>query len=63
MTVYSRITVSHHHPLRKRDATRILRGRLFRPSDLRLKNEFAELQDTFNDMADRIEREMALREV
>lgn len=28
---------------------------------LRLKNEFAELQDTFNDMAQRIEAEMALR--
>ena len=30
--------------------------------DLNLKNEFKELQDTFNDMADRIERETELRE-
>ena len=30
--------------------------------DLKLKNEFAELQKTFNDMAERIERETALRE-
>lgn len=30
--------------------------------DLKLKNEFAELQKTFNDMAGRIERETALRE-
>lgn len=65
MTVYSRITASAiTTPLRKlRDATRILReGDYSVRVDLRLKNEFAELQDTFNDMADRIEREMALRE-
>jgi signal transduction histidine kinase len=30
--------------------------------DLKLKNEFAELQKTFNDMAGRIERETALRQ-
>ena len=30
--------------------------------DLKFKNEFAELQKTFNDMAERIERETALRE-
>jgi signal transduction histidine kinase len=29
--------------------------------DLRLKNEFAELQNTFNDMAARIEHEISLR--
>jgi len=29
--------------------------------DLRLKNEFAELQDTFNDKADRIGHEISLR--
>ncbi|HHZ00348.1 MAG TPA: HAMP domain-containing histidine kinase, partial [Tissierellia bacterium] len=29
--------------------------------DLRLKNEFAQLQNTFNDMAARIEHEISLR--
>ena len=55
----ARITV----PLRKlSDGTRLLReGDYSARVDLRLKNEFAELQNTFNDMAARIEREMSLR--
>jgi signal transduction histidine kinase len=63
--VYSKITAAAIlTPLRKlRDATRLLReGDYSVRVDLKLKNEFAELQDTFNAMADKIEREMALRE-
>jgi HAMP domain-containing protein len=62
--IYSRITASSILiPLRKlRDGTRLLReGDYSARVDLRLKNEFAELQDTFNDMAARIEHEISLR--
>ncbi|NLU51756.1 MAG: HAMP domain-containing histidine kinase [Clostridiaceae bacterium] len=62
--IYSRITAaSITVPLKKlRDGTRLLReGDYSARVDLRLKNEFAELQDTFNDMAARIEREISLR--
>lgn len=62
--VYSRITAAGITvPLRKLcDGTRLLReGDYSVRVDLRLNNEFAELQNTFNDMAGRIELEMALR--
>lgn len=62
--IYSRITAaSITVPLRKLcDGTRLLReGDYSTRVDLRLKNEFAELQDTFNDMAARIEHEISLR--
>ena len=62
--VFSRITASGiTKPLRKLcDATRLLReGDYSVRIDLRLNNEFAELQATFNDMAAKIEHEMALR--
>jgi len=61
---YSRITAAGITvPLRKlRDGTRLLReGDYSARVDLRLKNEFAELQNTFNDMAARIEHEISLR--
>lgn len=50
-------------PLRKlSEGTRLLReGDYSARVDLHLKNEFAELQTTFNDMAERIELESALR--
>lgn len=50
-------------PLRKlSDGTRLLReGDYSARVVLRLKNEFSELQNTFNDMAARIEHEIALR--
>ncbi|HOQ10535.1 MAG TPA: HAMP domain-containing sensor histidine kinase [Syntrophomonadaceae bacterium] len=62
--VYSKLTAaSITVPLRKLiEGTRLLReGDYSARVDLRLKNEFAELQDTFNDMAARIEHEMSLR--
>ncbi|HOQ75536.1 MAG TPA: ATP-binding protein [Thermoclostridium sp.] len=62
--IYSRITAARITvPLRKLcDGTRLLReGDYSARVDLRLKNEFAELQDTFNDMAARIEHEISLR--
>jgi len=62
--IYSRITAaSITVPLKKlRDGTMLLReGDYSARVDLRLKNEFAELQDTFNDMAARIEHEISLR--
>ena len=62
--VYSRITAAGITvPLRKlSDGTRLLReGDYSARVDLRLNNEFAELQNTFNDMAARIEYEMTLR--
>jgi len=62
--IYSRITAaSITVPLQKlRDGTMLLReGDYSARVDLRLKNEFAELQDTFNDMAARIEHEISLR--
>jgi signal transduction histidine kinase len=62
--VYARITAAGITvPLRKlRDGTRLLReGDYSARVDLRLKNEFSELQDTFNDMAARIEHEISLR--
>ena len=62
--IYSRITAaSITVPLQKlRDGTMLLReGDYSARVDLRLKNEFAELQNTFNDMAARIEHEISLR--
>ena len=62
--IYSKITAaSITVPLQKlRDGTMLLReGDYSARVDLRLKNEFAELQDTFNDMAARIEHEISLR--
>jgi len=62
--IYSKITAaSITVPLRKLcDGTRLLReGDYSVRVDLRLKNEFAELQSTFNDMAARIEQEISLR--
>jgi signal transduction histidine kinase len=62
--IYSKITAaSITVPLKKLcDGTRLLReGDYSVRVDLRLKNEFAELQNTFNDMAARIEHETALR--
>lgn len=62
--VYARITATGITvPLQKlRDGTRLLReGDYSARVDLHLKNEFAELQETFNDMAARIEEETALR--
>jgi signal transduction histidine kinase len=62
--IYSRLTAARITiPLKKLcDGTRLLReGDYSARVDLRLKNEFAELQNTFNDMAARIEREIALR--
>lgn len=62
--IYSRITAAGITiPLKKlRDGTILLReGDYSARVDLHLKNEFAELQDTFNDMAARIEHEISLR--
>jgi signal transduction histidine kinase len=61
---YSRVTAaSITVPLKKLcEGTRLLReGDYSVRVDLRLKNEFAELQDTFNEMAARIEQEISLR--
>lgn len=63
--IYSRVTAAKITvPLKKLcEGTRLLReGDYSARVDLRLKNEFAELQDTFNDMAARIEHEVALRQ-
>lgn len=62
--IYSRITAAAITvPLQKLcDGTRLLReGDYSVRVDLRLKNEFAQLQNTFNDMAARIEHEISLR--
>lgn len=62
--IYSKITASKITvPLKKlTDGTRLLReGDYSARVDLRLKNEFAELQNTFNDMAARIGHEITLR--
>jgi len=62
--IYSRITAAGITvPLQKLcDGTRLLReGDYSARVDLHLKNEFAELQDTFNDMAARIEHEISMR--
>lgn len=62
--VFSRFTARQiTGPLRKLcDGTRLLRaGDYSARVDLRLENEFAELQTTFNDMAARIEHEISLR--
>jgi len=62
--IYSRVTAAGITvPLKKLcDGTRLLReGDYSARVDLRLKNEFAELQNTFNEMAARIEHETALR--
>ena len=62
--VYSKISALQiTRPLRKLcDGTRLLlEGDYSARVDLRLKNEFAELQNTFNDMAERIGNEIELR--
>ncbi len=62
--IYSKITsLRITRPLRKLcDGTRLLReGDYSARVDLHLKNEFAELQNTFNDMAERIGNEIYLR--
>jgi len=62
--IYSMITAANITvPLNKLgDGTRLLReGDYSARVDLRLKNEFAELQNTFNDMAARIEHEISMR--
>ena len=62
--IYSRITAaSIIRPLRKlTEGTMLLReGDYSARVDLQLKNEFADLQNTFNDMAARIEHEISLR--
>lgn len=62
--IYSKITAaSITVPLQKlRDGTVLLReGDYSARVDLHLNNEFAELQNTFNDMAARIEHEISLR--
>jgi signal transduction histidine kinase len=62
--IYSRVAAARITvPLRKlNDGTRLLReGDYSARVDLRLKNEFAELQTTFNDMAAKIEHEINLR--
>ena len=62
--IYSRITAAGITvPLQKLcEGTRHLReGNYSARVDLNLKNEFAELQNTFNDMAARIEHEISLR--
>jgi signal transduction histidine kinase len=62
--LYSRVTAtSITIPLKKlSDGTRLLReGDYSARVDLHLKKEFAQLQNTFNDMATRIEHEIALR--
>lgn len=61
---YSRVKASGiTRPLQKLcEGTMLLReGDYSVRVDLNLKNEFAQLQDTFNDMAERIEHEMELR--
>ncbi len=63
--IYSRITaLSILNPLRKLClSTRRLRdGDYTTRVDLNLKNEFKELQDTFNSMAEKLQQEAALRE-
>ncbi len=62
--IYSGITAaSIIRPLRKlTEGTMLLReGDYSARVDLQLKNEFADLQNTFNDMAARIEHEISLR--
>jgi len=62
--IFSKITALHiTKPLEKlREGTKRLReGDYTARVDLKLKNEFSELQDTFNQMAERIEKEIALR--
>ncbi len=62
--IYSRITaLKITVPLRKlSEGTRLLReGDYSARVDLRFENEFAGLQNTFNDMAARIEHEISLR--
>lgn len=62
--LYSRVSAAEITiPLKKlTNGTRLLReGDYSARVDLKLKNEFAELQNTFNDMADRIEHEISLR--
>lgn len=63
--IYSKLTsISIVSPLKKicESARRFRDGDYSVRVDLNLKNEFAELQDTFNSMARRIENEIFLRE-
>lgn len=62
--IYSKITsISIVNPLRKfaDSAKRLRDGDYSVRVDLNLKNEFGELQDTFNSMAQKIEQEISLR--
>ncbi len=62
--IFSRITaVRITNPLRKlcEGTKRLREGDYSVRVDLHMKNEFAQLQDTFNAMAERIEKETALR--
>jgi len=62
--IYSKITsIGIVNPLRKltQSARQLRNGDYTARVDLKLKNEFAELQDTFNTMADQIQYEMELR--
>ena len=63
--IYSRLSArSITKPLKKLcEGTKLLReGDYSVRVDLKLKNEFAQLQTTFNDMAARIEKEISLKE-
>lgn len=63
-SIFSRITsVRITTPLRKllEGTKRLQEGDYSARVDLQLKNEFDQLQDTFNDMAERIEKETDLR--
>lgn len=62
--IYSKISsIGIVNPLRKlcSSARRLKEGDYSARVELNLKNEFAELQDTFNAMAEQIEREISLR--
>ncbi|HBW34580.1 HAMP domain-containing sensor histidine kinase [Desulfosporosinus sp. BICA1-9] len=62
--IYSKITsIGIVNPLRKlcNSARRLKDGDYTERVDLNLKNEFGELQDTFNAMAQQIEKEISLR--
>lgn len=62
--IYSKISsLGIVSPLRKlsKSARRLKEGDYAARVDLNLKNEFAELQDTFNAMAEQVEREISLR--
>ncbi len=62
--IYSRLSsFGVIRPLQElsRSAQRLRDGDYSARVDLKLQNEFAQLQETFNDMAERIEQEIALR--